>query len=170
MWGASQSPGGLLGSPGGQTRRARPAEQPHSRYTALPTPRANPFLSPLSDHGTAPATSSLLETHRGCKGTTDPRAPSAAGIPLCCWHEPQLRHPCQLVAKHEHGLKQLTKLLSRILAPRGSKPAGRSLEACQALGSHRGQSRKVCGVAGLCPGDAAISTGTVRAEAHPQLP
>lgn len=36
------------------------------------------------------------------------------------------------MAKPKHRLKQLTKLLSTILAPRGSKPPKRSLDARQA--------------------------------------
>lgn len=39
---------------------------------------------------------------------------------------------CQLAAKREHRLKQLAKLLSRILAPHGSKPVRCSLGVCSA--------------------------------------
>lgn len=58
----------------------------------------------------------------------------------------QPRHSeCQLAAKREHRLKQLTKLLSRILAPHGSKPVRCLLSI---LSSHHGKV-KVPGISWL---------------------
>lgn len=73
-----------------------------------------------------------METSCSCESTG----------PAASWHcrkpfraagtNPWLQQTCQPVAKPKHRLKQLTKLLSTILAPRGSKPPKRSLDEYQA--------------------------------------
>lgn len=111
------------------------SEQPHSKNRALPsTPTATPCLLPVSQGRIAAVVTSFMlerqhrEVHGSCKGTQGSQAESMAGIPPCSWSSSGTA--CQLVAKREHRLKQLTKLLSRILAPHGSKPVRCLQGAC----------------------------------------
>lgn len=76
--------------------------------------------------------SQLQRRNRGSSLTARQESLRAAGA------NPQLQRMCQLVAKLEHRLKQLTKLLSRILAPCGSKSTRRSLDVCRASSAPKG--------------------------------
>ena len=63
-----------------------------------------------------------------CSGAS---SPTARQEPLrTAGANPRPQPACQLVARPEHGLKQLRQFLSRISAPRGSKSARCSLDTC----------------------------------------
>lgn len=104
-----------------QPKSCRAASQ-QAHGTARCPLKQTPFLSPSPMAG-------LLWSQASCRRLSTRRHVAAAKeSPRAAGANPRLQCVCQI----EHRLKQLRKLLSRILAPRGSKPARRLLDACQA--------------------------------------